>query len=605
MKKESKNQSLDIQTFKRFRRWYFIALAAIAISLLIAQIFIQVRIESQLSDARIINIAGRQRALSQKLVKEALLLKEPASFLSVQELVTELQKTVVTWKQSFQNLQYGNRKLNIEATRNPEILLLYEKIIPYYQTMSTAANYIIKNPDSSNSQFSKSLLILLRHERTFLQLMDQIVLKYDQLSTAKLRQLQRIESILMIISLLILLSEILFIFNPISVQIRNTIADLLQRNREVEATSMNVQTLFSEKEKSLKELQELMFVIDNVALFASARRDGSIVFISKKFLELLGVEAIEPTKTLSDVMTADAGQQQYLKEVLKGTRKNVVRKEEIEITTPSNAKIWLDMSIVDMHTVDQEQSVLILCSDITERKANFNQVAQLKEQNFEQQILQKKIQASQIVEGQEEERKRIAKDIHDGIGQMLTALKFNIESIDVTNQKKLEEKILYIKDLTADLIKGVRAATFNLTPPELSDHGIFPALQKMVSELNRLTGKNILFENKSEHNARFDSLAETNIYRVTQEAINNAIKYADADYIMIVVKLVDTMLSITISDNGKGFDTSKEATKLDPGKGGMGLHFMKERMNYIDGKLFIHSSPGEGTRITINYKYEA
>ena len=149
----------------------------------------------------------------------------------------------------------------------------------------------------------------------------------------------------------------------------------------------------------------------------------------------------------------------------------------------------------------------------------------------------------------------------------------------------------------------MRTATFNLTPPELSDHGIFPALQKMTTELSKLTGKNILFENKTEKNIRFDSLAETNIYRVAQEAINNAIKYADANYILLTISYSDGILSVMIDDDGKGFDsTILEKTPKNNSEGGMGLFYMKERISYINGRLFINSQPGKGTRVTINYK---
>ena len=149
----------------------------------------------------------------------------------------------------------------------------------------------------------------------------------------------------------------------------------------------------------------------------------------------------------------------------------------------------------------------------------------------------------------------------------------------------------------------MRTATFNLTPPELSDHGIFPALHKMTVEISKLTGKNILFENKAEGNIRFDSFAETNIYRVTQEAVNNAIKYAQANYILVTINFKDDILSIVIDDDGKGFDASilGEIPKNNS-EGGMGLFFMKERISYINGRLFINSELGKGTRVTINYK---
>tara|TARA_R110001592_G_scaffold22274_3_gene88854 strand:- start:340 stop:1572 length:1233 start_codon:yes stop_codon:yes gene_type:complete len=402
-----------------------------------------------------------------------------------------------------------------------------------------------------------------------------------------------------------LILEIFFIFKPLSLQIRNTIKNLIVAHKKSDENAKEIKKLFQEKEKSLQELQELNFVIDNAALFASAKQDGNVVFISKKFNELLGRNAKELNRPLYEILTTDEGQQQYLAEVLKSNRKNI-RTEEIKIKTTKGESLWLDMSIIPMHQSSAQQSILILCSDITERKQNELKVAQLTQANYEETMRQKQLQASQIVEGQEEERKRIAKDIHDGIGQMLTALKFNIESINLSNKEKTAEKIEYIKSLASDLIKGVRTATFNLTPPELSDHGIFPALHKMTHELSKLTGKNILFENKTEENIRFNSLAETNIYRVVQEAVNNAIKYAEANYILVTINFNDNILSVVIDDDGKGFDDSiLGKVPKNTSEGGMGLFFMKERMNYINGRLFINSIPGKGTRVTINYKTDS
>jgi signal transduction histidine kinase len=127
----------------------------------------------------------------------------------------------------------------------------------------------------------------------------------------------------------------------------------------------------------------------------------------------------------------------------------------------------------------------------------------------------------------------------------------------------------------------------------------------MTAELSKLTGKTILFENRSEGNIRFNSLAETNIYRVTQEAVNNAIKYAEANYILVTITFKDDILSVVIDDDGKGFDdTLMKKMPKNASEGGMGLFFMKERMSYINGRLFINSTPGGGTRVTINYKTE-
>ena len=595
--------SLDTETFKRIRKWYLLALAGIALTIIIAQILIQSHLNSQLNDSRVINVAGRQRAFSQKLVKEVLLLDNSEKTEDKALILAEIRETLLIWKESHRNLESGTLGMGLSPDRKLNLNALFKKIDPHFLKMSTALESLLNSDTIVSKNLSEATKTLLANERIFLKTMDDIVNEYDEASKEKLQSLKQKEYFLLAFSLLILLLEILFIFKPLSVQIGQTISNLVQTKTQSDLNSKRVETLLVEKEKSLQELQELNFVIDNAALFASARTDGSLVFISKKFMELLGLTENQLNKPISEVLTTDVGQQQYLKEVFKGTRKNIIRKEELKITTVKDANFWLDMSIVPIHQSSTKHSVLILCSDITERKQNQLRIEVLTKQNYEERMLQKKIQASQIVEGQEAERKRISKDIHDGIGQMLTALRFNIESIDINDKEKTREKITYLKVLTSDLIKGVRTATFNLTPPELKDHGVFPALHKMTVELAKLTGKTILFENKSETNIRFDSLAETNIYRVTQEAVNNAIKYSQANYILVTIKFKDDVLSIVIDDDGKGFDTAilKEAPK-NSSEGGMGLFFMKERISYINGRLFINSELNKGTRITINYR---
>lgn len=600
--------SLDYETLIKIRKWYLVALGGIALTIILTQVLIQRHLNSQLSDSRVINIAGKQRALSQKLVKEVLLLKEVPNSGDGQMIVSEVVKTLESWKASHEGLQSGDVALNLPKETHTGILALFQQMDPHYSDMVDAVEHILASHSKNGTGLSRDdlqehIAVLLGHERIFLDMMDAIVNEYDARSKAKLQNLKQKEYLLLAFALLIILLEILFIFKPLSIRIRKTVADLVQNQLKSEARAKEIQQLLIEKEKSLQELRELNFVIDSAALFASARKDGSIVFMSKKFLDLLGITEAQLDRPLPDILTADEGQQKYLREVFKSNGKNVIRTEETKITTRAGAHIWLDMSIVPMHPSSKRQSILILCSDITERKKNLLKVEQLTQQNFEQRMLQKRLQASQIVEGQEEERKRIAKDIHDGIGQMLTALKFNIESIDLGNKEKTAEKIAYLKDLASDLIKGVRTATFNLTPPELGDHGIFPAIQKMTVELSKLTGKTILFENKAEGPIRFDSLAETNIYRVTQEAVNNAIKYAQANYILVTVDFHDDILSVVIDDDGKGFDDSILADQpKNNSEGGMGLFFMKERIEYINGRLFISTVPEKGTRITINYK---
>lgn len=596
----SNSLTLDQETFVKVRKWYLLAFATIALTVIIAQILIQQHLSSQLNDSRVINVAGRQRAFSQKLVKDALLLNTAKTESDLTKHLTNLSKTLKVWTVSHQGLQFGNDSIGLPKESDPEILALYNEINPHHQAMVLAAQSILQSNEQVGG-FATQIDQLLENERYFLVKMDSIVNEYDAKSKSKLQNLRYKELSLFALSLLILGLEIVFIFRPLSLQIKRTISSLISSKKESEERAAENKQLLVEKERSLSRLQELNFAIDNAALFASIRNDGSVVFMSKKLQSLLHLKETDLNKPIAAILTSEEGQQQYLREILTNKRKQI-RTEEIELKIKDSQRIWLDMSIIPIHQSGLEQSVLILCNDITLRKKNQEKIEELTKQNYEDDIRRQQIQASQIVESQEEERKRIAKDIHDGIGQMLTALKFNIESINLDHVEKSKEKIDYLKTLTADLIKGVRTATFNLNPPELQDHGLLPALQKMTQELRKLTGKNILFENNVHENIRFNSLAETNIYRVTQEAVNNAIKYADSSYILVTIALNEEMLSIKIDDDGKGFDPKKiETAPKNNSEGGMGVYFMKERINYINGRIFINSLRGEGTRVTINY----
>jgi len=354
--------------------------------------------------------------------------------------------------------------------------------------------------------------------------------------------------------------------------------------------------MYSFKNASFQELQRFNDAIDKTVLYAILDDGGTVMYLSKKFQKLLGITSNHGNKSIEELITNDEGQQVYFKELIQNRRKNWTG--EIEITTRKNLIKWLKISISSIRNINSKQETLILCSDITERKHNEVALEKRLKEEYNEKIQLQKIQSSQIVEAQEEERKRIAKDIHDGIGQMLTALKFTIESITPSNIKATSSKVVKLKEGLGTLIKEVRSVTFNLTPPELSDYGIVPALDKLVIKLSSLTGKNIYFENKTNFKGRFDSLVETNLYRVTQEAVNNALKYADSNYILVTISHSVDKLSIVIDDDGKGFDYKNLLKKSE--ESGMGLFFMKERISYIEGRLFINSKKNEGTRITIN-----
>ena len=404
----------------------------------------------------------------------------------------------------------------------------------------------------------------------------------------------QIEFSLSILSVLTFVFVLLFFLRK---YFQKLIAILIESNIYNKAQIEELKEQYELKEQAYQELESLNYVMDNAALFASVKWDGTVLYMSKKFSDLLGLDKKEIRGSIEHLLTQKEGQQQNLKDLFQSTRQKMWV-GEVELTTKAHKKLWLEITLIPTNQGQGKQSLFLLGNNVTKRKEIQEEVDRVQQIDYENLVQLQKDQASQIVEAQEEERKRIAKDIHDGIGQILTALKFSVESFNLENRENSAKKLQDLKVVFGQLIKDVRAVTFSLTPPELSDHGIAPALKKMTEEISKLSGKNIFFENKTAFQKRFDSLTETNLYRVAQEAVNNSLKYANSTFVLVSVSHTKDLLSIVIDDNGAGFDV--DAVEASEKGLGMGLFFMKERVKYVDGRLFVNSTKGEGTRITIN-----
>lgn len=595
-----KNSVLDNKIFLKLRRLYVFALLSIAFIIIVSQVVVQHHINTQINDSRVINIAGRQRMLSQRLTKEILLLKDHDISFERQEKINDIKKTYKVWVASHKGLQNGSEVLNLPKENNTEIVSMFREIEVTFHPIEKAVGKLILSLEENSAiqlnELKEEIGIVLENEVDFLLKMNEIVFKYDEVSKSKVQNLKFLETILLTISLLILAIEFLFLVRPMSLKIRDTIQYLLQAKQNALLKTEELKAMYVSKQESLLELQELNYAIDNAALFASVNSEGSAIYMSKKFRNLLNLNSMNVKGAVEELITKNQGQQIYLKDLIKNSRR--IWEGEVEIITQSNKSIWLEMSIIPLKNINSKQKTLLLCADISARKQNEIKFEKLSLDKYNEQIATQKMISSKIIDAQEEERKRVAKDIHDGIGQMLTALKFTVESININKIASSAEKIENLNSLTKQIIKGVRMATFNLTPPELTDHGISSAIQTLTTQLSKLTSKNIVFENKTNFYDRLDSLVETNLYRIAQEAVNNAIKYSKSNFILVSIKHNKDILSITIEDDGIGFDV-KNVKKVDSGKG-MGLLFMEERVKYIDGRLFINSEKEKGTRIVIN-----
>ena len=591
-------ESLDAKTFSTLSKVYMIALGFIAFLVIITQIFIQGALSNNDFDAQIINIAGKQRMLSQKISKTILLWNSPLQI--TRDNNKELNNALNEWnnahsflKNNLESLPKSSRKTNLEKIffevnlEINELLLISKKI----------QNSIHTNEAESN----KWITAFIKKEPAFLTKMNEYVYTYEAYASWKINSIKRIEYIAFCLLLLLLLAEFFLLFRPVTSKIRSTISELILSKDNAVKMADKANTAVKQKNETLEELQILQKAINQNLFFARIDQDGTIISSGKRIKEIINKEKNNLKHIIYENLGLNIMQQQELKGLI-NSRKGTILNHEFQVSFKHTPIDWMDISIFPIIKNKGVVEYLIVCLDISKRKKAQEKIDSLREDKLKTESAIQKSKASLIVEAQEEERKRIAKDIHDSIGQMLTALKFNIESLDPSTGNKLVDKIDVLKEQTKNIILGVRMATFNLTPPELLDYGVITAIQKMTNQLNKFTKTEIIFENNVHDNLRFETLVETNLYRVTQESINNAIKYAEATYILVSMKKTDQLLSISITDNGKGFDPSKTPkTPKDSSEGGMGLFFMKERMEYINGRVFLNSTPSNGTRVVINY----
>ncbi|MEO6175090.1 MAG: ATP-binding protein [Flavobacterium circumlabens] len=597
--KKSNQEAADKITFKNLRRLYFFALWTIAITIILSQVLVQYNLKQQLSDSKIINISGKQRMLSQKIVKEVLILHYVSDTASTRQIL-HLKRVLELWKTTQNALKNGSDSLAFPKEKSETLRKLYADINPIFNSISKDTDSFLLNLKDKQRLADNQKLVqsILKSEGIFLSKMNQIVSQYDLEAHEKVTEQRKTEYWIFAFTLFVLLMEFFFIFRPTNTKIEKLIAKLLSSEKKALKLAYDTEIISEIKENSVKELKSLNYAMENTLLYCRIAPDGSIIHIGEKFAKLLNYTKFSSHKTFSHVLTTEEKEQLNIDRLISEKQRSGWQ-GEINIINKEGQNIWLDLSMVPVTIKKEESELLIICFNITERKKAQREVERLNIENSTEKINQQKIISSKIVENKENEQNRIAKEIHDGIGQMLTGLKFSLESINLEDKEKSAQKIDYLKKLSLDIIKGVRTATFNLMPPELSDHGIVSSLSKLTQELSKLTGKEILFYNKTDFDQRLDSLIEINIYRLTQEAINNAIKYAESSHIIVQLSHSQTLLSVIVDDNGKGFDISAVDKKRNS-QSGMGLLFMKERVQYINGRVFIKSIPGEGTRITFN-----
>ncbi|HSH36216.1 sensor histidine kinase [Schnuerera sp.] len=209
-----------------------------------------------------------------------------------------------------------------------------------------------------------------------------------------------------------------------------------------------------------------------------------------------------------------------------------------------------------------------------------------------------------IIEAQEEERERLARDMHDGPAQSMANILVKTEicerlmDIDI---KKSKEELQNLKTIARTTLKDIRKTIYDLRPMSLDDLGLIPTLERYIYNFIDYTGIDVKL-NVLGDVVNLNSTVEIAIFRIIQEALNNIFKHSKATEARIVMEYSPTRLNLSIRDNGIGFNIDKVNELGRDTTGGFGLINIRERVELLKGNLEIKSSPGKGTRINIFIK---
>ena len=198
-----------------------------------------------------------------------------------------------------------------------------------------------------------------------------------------------------------------------------------------------------------------------------------------------------------------------------------------------------------------------------------------------------------VVSAQELERQRLARELHDETGQALTSILLGLKGVeDAASTAEATSAVRELRELVVATLQDVRRLAVELRPKALDDFGLVSALERLVETFREQTGIEVDLEpHLGEGRLPFD--VETTLYRITQEALTNVVKHAQATRVSIVLTRRDGSVSAVIEDDGRGFGAGEVRDD------GLGLIGMRERVALVNGRLSVESSPGSGTTLLI------
>ena len=328
-----------------------------------------------------------------------------------------------------------------------------------------------------------------------------------------------------------------------------------------------------ELRNSIHELMDLKFALDASSIVAITDQKGTITDVNKQFCRISQYSREELIGKDHRIINSGYHSKEFFTELWTTIATGKVWKGEIKNRAKDGSYYWVDTTIVPfLDRNGKPYQYLAIRHEITQRK------------NAEEE-LQKMM--TKIIDVQEDERKRISRELHDGIGQNLYSHLITINRLQTEMSHPLLDQMQ--AEATA-IIEELRDLSWELRPSVLDDLGLVPAIRSYLVRYSEYSGINVHFDCYLQ--CRLNANKEITIYRIIQEALTNVRKYAETDEAFVTIREMDNEIRVVIEDYGKGF-AIEEVIR------GVGLFSMEERAKAVGGFLSIHSIEEKGTRIVL------
>ncbi|GIV33905.1 MAG: hypothetical protein KatS3mg031_1440 [Chitinophagales bacterium] len=351
-------------------------------------------------------------------------------------------------------------------------------------------------------------------------------------------------------------------------------------------------------QKALRESEEKWRSLVNSAPQYIATIDKNDRFTFINHLYMLKPEQVLGKHLLQIIHPGEEKTKELLK-LLKRARKSMPGSMELSTITPKGDVVWFDLKVAPLKSSEKSDELILMAYDITERKKAQEEI-QLAHEKL-------KMLYMRLDKIREEEKRNIALEIHDELGQQLTAIRLGLywlqqyadrDNWAVTHPEVIE-KIKTLLEINAETVASARRLAHQLRPIVLDKLGLIPAIEWQVKNVTDSSHISCTFTHRIPH-LKFNQEFIVALFRIVQEALTNAMKHSEASEILIDLRTKARHLILTIHDNGKGI--RKEQIQYSEGCGMFG---MKERTANWNGNLAIRGTPGKGTLIKATFPLQS